>query len=446
MSGRGQARGPRTLLGLAAAVLLLALAPAEGGRRRSTSVETAAGANLANALITNLNRSLLARMVALPAVLVGTVSQSIAKASEPVEANLYGAKLILHWGYPAESHRVQTRDGYVVTLFRVPWSRRSPPGADPRPVVFLQHGLLQTADQWTMRGPEKDLPFLLADLGFDVWMGNFRGSAYGRRHAYLSPKSQKFWDFGWHENAVYDLPAMVDYVGAVTGQPSMHYIGHSMGTTTLLALLAEQPEYNRRIRGAFLLAPVVHFDHTWGPLAVARDTLAGLASQRLIGEAFPRGSGDACKGAVQLCTAVYNAAGGSSPGEFNSTLFRILIGHYPAGSSLGQLLHYLQIMVTGEFKKYDYGEKENLIRYRQPKPPEYQLGNVVAPVYLNYAEGDPFSPAKDVQRLAKEVPGVRRLMKVALRDYGHTDHLYAIHSYELEYKQIIDIMLDDVLR
>ncbi|KAK3910522.1 Lipase 3 [Frankliniella fusca] len=362
------------------------------------------------------------------------------------------AKLILHWGYPAETHRVQTEDGYVITLFRVPWGRgggsgASPePGADPKPVVFLQHGLLQTADQWTMRGPDRDLPFLLADLGFDVWMGNFRGSAYGRRHAYLSPKSQKFWDFGWHENAVYDLSAMIDYVSAVTGQASMHYVGHSMGTTTLFVLLAERPEYNRRIRGAFMLAPVVHFTYTWGPLAVARDTLANLASQRLIGEAFPRGSGNACRGALQLCSAVYNAAGGFSPGEFNMTLFRVLVGHFPAGSSLGQLTHYLQVMVTGEFKKYDYGEKENLIRYGQPKPPEYNLNNVVAPVYLNYAEGDPFSPAKDVQRLAEEVPGVRKLLKVPLEDFGHTDHLYAIHSYELEYKPIIDIMLDDIVR
>lgn len=48
---------------------------------------------------------------------------------------------------------------------------------------------------------------------------------------------------------------------------------------------------------------------------------------------------------------------------------------------------------------------------------------------------------QDVLRLAKEVPGVRKLMKVPLKDFGHVDHLYATHSYELEYKDIIDIML-----
>lgn len=81
----------------------------------------------------------------------------------------------------------------------------------------------------------------------------------------------------WQENALLDLPAMLDYVSAVTGQASVHYIGHSMGTTTLLALLADRPEYNRRIRAAFLLAPVAYFQHTWGPLAVTRSTAAYLA-------------------------------------------------------------------------------------------------------------------------------------------------------------------------
>ncbi|XP_034241809.1 lipase 3-like [Thrips palmi] len=362
----------------------------------------------------------------------------------PPETHLTGPNLILHFGYPAETHKVLTEDGYYVTIFRIPWSPKLGPANESRPVVFLQHGVLQTADQWLFRGPGRDLPFLLSDLGFDVWMGNYRGSTYSRKHAYLSPKKLRFWDFTWNENGLFDLPAMLDYVGAVTGQPSMFYIGHSMGTTTLLALLAERPEYNRRIRGAFLLAPVAYFQHTWGPLAQARSIAPLLTSQpnnRLIGEALPRGAGNMCVGAVPLCALVHNLGSGSSPGEYNATVFKILFGHYPSGASFGQLLHYVQILVSGEFKMFDYGPRENLARYGQTTPPFYALSNVRAPIYLNYAEGDPLSPPKDVLRLAKEVPGVRKLMKVPLKDFGHVDHLYATHSYELEYKGIIDIML-----
>ena len=50
---------------------------------------------------------------------------------------------------------------------------------------------------------------------------------------------------------------------------------------------------------------------------------------------------------------------------------------------------------------------------------------------------------QDVERLAKEIPGLKRSVKVPLKTFGHTDHLYADHTYDLEYKAIIDEILDE---
>jgi lysosomal acid lipase/cholesteryl ester hydrolase len=74
------------------------------------------------------------------------------------------------------------------------------------------------------------LGFVLADSGYDVWMGNVRGNTYSRNHTSLSVKSSKFWDFSFDEMATIDLPAMVDFVTEQTGKSSIFYIGHSQGT------------------------------------------------------------------------------------------------------------------------------------------------------------------------------------------------------------------------
>ena len=66
---------------------------------------------------------------------------------------------------------------------------------------------------------------------------------------------------------------MLDYVRAVSSQAGVFYVGHSMGTTSLMVLLAARPQYNSAIRAAFLMAPIVYFDHAQGALAAARDTV-----------------------------------------------------------------------------------------------------------------------------------------------------------------------------
>lgn len=50
--------------------------------------------------------------------------------------------------------------------------------------------------------------YALADVGFDVWMGNARGNRHSRAHTSFNPDGsredrRKFWSFSWHEIGIF---------------------------------------------------------------------------------------------------------------------------------------------------------------------------------------------------------------------------------------------------
>lgn len=358
-------------------------------------------------------------------------------------------------GYPFEEHKVQTSDGYILGVHRIPYSPKNGRGGSFRGVIFLQHGLLCSSSDWVLAGPGRGLAFLLSDLGFDVWMGNARGNTYSKAHTSKSVFLQPFWNFSWHEIGLFDLSSMIDYVLWNTGVDQIEYVGHSQGTTTYLLLNSMVPEFSSRIIKAHLLAPVAYMYNMESPLAKVAGPLLGQPNA-LVGlfgsmEFMPNNKAMELMGSLmckdtskikELCTNTLFLIGGFHEDNVDIDLLPEIMATTPAGCSVNQITHYLQEYNSGYYRQWDYGILNKKHYKGQKSPPEYYLANVRGQVQLYYSSNDYMASVKDVQRLMDELhpDTLVGAFHVADRKFTHIDFLWGLNVKE----EVYDILIENL--
>ncbi|GIY12033.1 gastric triacylglycerol lipase [Caerostris darwini] len=365
--------------------------------------------------------------------------------------NLNVSQLIKSKGYPVEDYTVQTPDGYLLSVQRIPFGRvkHYNPKFEKK-VVFLQHGLLSSSNDWVINFPLQSLAFILADNGYDVWLGNIRGNTYSRHNVYFPSTSERFWNFSFSEMAKYDLPTMFDFTLNVTGKKQLSYVGHSQGTTSMFALLSEMPEYNEKVNLFIALAPVITVGHITtairylAPFASDVDFLFNILG---IGEFLPSGpvikflSEFVCDTKIKfICEDVIFLLCGTDHKQLNETRLPVYVSHTPAGASTKSIIHFAQMVNSKKFQKFDYGKKGNLLEYNQTTPPEYYPENITTKVALFWSENDKLADPIDVHLLEKRLPNMIYSTPVKLKEFNHLDFVWGVNASTLVYEGVLTLL------
>lgn len=344
-------------------------------------------------------------------------------------------QLCLESGFQVEEYAVTTDDGYILTLYRIPGELDEEETTSKFPLLMF-HGLFGNAEALVVNGPDLSPAFVLARMGYDVWIGNSRGSSHSLDHLWLSSNSSEYWQFTWNEMSQYDLPASIDFVLDRTQYPQLAYMGHSQGSTLIIGLLSDMPEWADKVAVAVCLVPdmtqlnmtnvfgIALYDSTiLQEMAAANISALTLGTQSNL-EAFCAQRPGNCNELDLGQWADMIVADGA-----NSTRLPVIVSHEPDNSSILNLIYWQQLRHRSDYNipKFDYGEAGNLQRYGQPTPPLYDLGQIRAPLSIYYGNKDTSADPTDAYWAEDKLRNnqhMKQLRVIRYQDFGHFSFIW----------------------
>ncbi|WPH05076.1 putative lipase c16a3.12c [Acrodontium crateriforme] len=373
-----------------------------------------------------------------------SVSSPIAQAHDFVE-------LCELFGYSAEEHIVQTRDGYLLGVHRLANKRGEEdpvncgPGSVQKRVAYLHHGLLMNSEVWVcLTEKERCLPFLLLEQGFDVWLGNNRGNKYSKKSLHTAPTDDAFWNFSMDQFAFHDIPDSIDYILETTHQPSLSYIGFSQGTAQAFATLSIHPSLNDKVDVFVALAPAM------APPGIASGIVSSLvkANPQVLFLAFGRRAmlGSATMWQALLYPAIFTWFIDKSLAFLfgwqtrNINLHQKLAAypHLYSFTSVKSVVHWFQIIRNGTFQMYDDEVTTPLSvgnGSQYYKVAKFPTRNIKTPIVLVYGGSDSLV---DIKLMLKELP--RHTIAVCIQKYEHLDLLWASDVDKLVFPHVLDAL------
>ncbi|XP_034994117.1 lipase member M-like [Zootoca vivipara] len=356
-------------------------------------------------------------------------------------------EIIQYWGYPSEEHEILTEDGYYLQANRIPYGMHSSMKTSPRPVVLLVHGVLGEGRLWIANIANNSLGFALADAGYDVWIINIRGTSWSRRHKTLSIDQEEFWNFSFHEIAIYDIPATINFILQKTKQEGLYFLSVSQGGTLGLIAFSLLPQLAQKVKLFMALAPIYTFVDTSGPLVLFFNLPDGFI--RLIwgkkefvvfNNKLKKLNAKLCSYPVidQFCIQSVFLIAGCNQNNLNVSRADVYFGILPDFASVKNIIHLAQVFKSKELKYFDYGSKNKAI-YNTTTPPFYKIEDMVVPTAVWYAGHDIIENRKDIQLLLPRISNL--VFHKYIPEWQHADFLWGLDAPKKIYPDIFHLML-----
>ncbi|KAH8865574.1 Lysosomal acid lipase/cholesteryl ester hydrolase [Schistosoma japonicum] len=355
------------------------------------------------------------------------------------------SEIIRKQGYAVEEHEITTNDDYILCLVRLYTNQSS---YRSRKVVLLQHGLLDSSHAWVMNLRNQSLGYILADYGYDVWLGNSRGSTYSKKHKHFNSSQMEYWDFSWQEMSSYDFPATVKYITSITKTKQLSYVGFSQGSLIAMTALDAIPELQSYINLFIALGPVGYFASIKGvflPLVHHYKIVQFIVEYLTNGEVLPSGQylkflgKYVCGLDPYLCMLIINSIAGNDGLNTNLTRLPLIIAHSPAGTSIKNLVHFSQMINSHLLQKFDYGQYLNRHIYGQNNPPIYTLERFNIPTVIYHGGNDYLCTNESIDLLKQRIN--KTIISVNYIDnYNHLGYFWSTNAVHRIYSSLLGLI------
>ncbi|KAF1662663.1 Lipase member M, partial [Aptenodytes patagonicus] len=351
---------------------------------------------------------------------------------------------IIHFhGYRSEDHQVLTDDGYLLAVNRIPGGSRLP--------VLLQHGLVLDGSNWVSNFPNSSLGFILMDTGYNVWIGNSRGNSWSRQHLNLSVDQEEFWDFSFHEMAVYDLPAMVGFILRQTRQEKLFYDLCSLLWVFFSGFIAfsSMPQLAESFKMFFVVDPAYTLHMGKGPV-LSLFYLPGAIIKvifgrkgALLGREQTAALARVCSCWLldRVCTDRLFLIGGFNENNLNmvGTFPYVYLSHFPDYASTKNLLHWGQVTCTLSVHSFVPGLSP--CSPPQTSPPFYRVEHMMVPTTLWSGREDRVTFTAETQCL---LPCITNLVRHEhFPDWNCWDHIWGLDTPQHMYRQMVTLMIHE---